>query len=384
MAKGGYSGVENVSRKIKKGYIGDENGIARKLKKVYVGDENGKARLCWSGKERIFVSMFPQTATAYYTPMAVTSNDGANWTLHQIGNFTTIYSMTTTTPMYGNEKFVSTIYDYNVSTSKYTNYIFTSEDGEHWTKGVDVNLLPWSNNNFTYGNGKFVLTSTSACWYSTDTINWTKSASYNTNNCCDYHVCYANGMYYGVGQNRRFSYSYDAENWTTNIYDLMGTEDYKYYHKVCYGNGVFVLLQGGTMNIGVSKDYGKTWSYNLLPYVGYYGIYDSAQIFFKDGMFYIYEYKTFYNYNGGASACVTKYTSTDGINWGYYGSNLLPYDENLYFNSLTYNNGVIIMRHIYNGIYYSLDDGNTWSVHPSAYFMGGVSTNVDGGKGDLK
>ena len=57
MAKGGYSGVENVSRKIKKGYIGDANGTARKIKKAYVGDENGIAKLVLSSTPKMIIRL---------------------------------------------------------------------------------------------------------------------------------------------------------------------------------------------------------------------------------------------------------------------------------------------------------------------------------------
>jgi hypothetical protein len=163
MAKAGYSGVDNIARKIKKGYVGHEDGLAKKLKKAYVGDENGIAKLVLSSTPKMII----YTGSTIY----ISEDNGNSYERVFTKPSDTTYSFSCMT--YGNGKFVL------LCSGTSSSPVYTSEDGITWTISSSFSYV--NNCNICFGNGMFLASfkttnewrDSSRLYKSTDGISWT-------------------------------------------------------------------------------------------------------------------------------------------------------------------------------------------------------------------
>ena len=189
------------------------------------------------------------------------------------------------TSAYGNSTFVATV---NFGTSA-----ATSTDGITWTLITLPASAAWHAT--TYGNGVFVLVSTSTtAATSTDGITWTlrtlPSASYW------YGVAYGNGVFVTAGNGTaNAATSTDGITWTARTIPTGNWE------QMAFGNGVFVTPGRLVGNAAYSTD-GITWATSTIAGGGQF-----AEITFGNGKF-VAAYG-----DGGSSSSAA--VSTNGITW---------------------------------------------------------------------
>ncbi|WP_135555315.1 InlB B-repeat-containing protein [Paenibacillus cymbidii] len=170
---------------------------------------------------------------------AMTSADGANWTIHASGieSNTMLFSVT-----YGNGLFVAV---------GWAGKIFTSPDGVNWTSrtsGSGEYLY-----NVTYGNGLFVASGSSdVITTSADGITWTVRSSGNFANSFQ-SALYANGMFVAVGMSGLLKTSSNGTSWTSRS---SGTTNH--FRSITYGSGNFVAV--GDSGMIMTSSNGTSWT----------------------------------------------------------------------------------------------------------------------------
>jgi hypothetical protein len=234
MAKGGYSGVENVSRKIKKGYIGDANGTARKIKKAYVGDEDGKARLCWTNSGIIF--------TYYYSRIFKSIDNGLTWSV-AFYNSSYVFSGIC---IFDNKVVVSG----TITTQPPNNFgvLIYSSDGVNW-----ITVKNGSDSSFasvyamTTDESKIVMMLEGKSFlYTTDLKTFTKKTidniEYVITGYCD--IAYHNNRYVIVGYQYNIAYLLD-NNFNVVSRVQLSTNYDKYSQAVAVGGGMYAVSGSG-------------------------------------------------------------------------------------------------------------------------------------------
>lgn len=88
--------------------------------------------------------------------------------------------------------------------------LYRSEDGENWTS-CTLDAMMFTLRDIAYGNGKYVLSSSSRSFWSSDGIHWYADWS---NNYSYTGVGYANERFVRVSEGHGIYYSEDGENWT--------------------------------------------------------------------------------------------------------------------------------------------------------------------------
>lgn len=240
--------------------------------------------------------------------IAAYSTDGINWiqtTLPAIQKWNT--------PTHINDKIIimpntGETSSLNINGSEESNIGAYSTDGINWTEFTLPKAKNW--NHPVYGNGLFVVSSTTTAYnqtgtvaYSADGINWNLSSTpeYNTPTHQN-DPLYANGVFVITGRSTSdLVYSTDGINWK-----LKSIGKYGGWNAPLYGNGVFLVSANGDGINGSSADYiwystdGINWNQSILPVNQKWNT-----PVFAEGMFVI---TPFDNSTIGAY-------SSDGINW---------------------------------------------------------------------
>lgn len=211
------------------------------------------------------------------TAKVIYSSNGSTWTTSS-----TLPRSTSWGPIaYGNGKFV-------LLTSSATGYAAYSSDGITWSSST-TSSIAWSK--VIYANGKFVAVGNSAIATSIDGITWTNGsipAGINTD------ITYgASGFVVSRYSGNTALLSSDGITWTTVT--LPATKVWSY---AAYGNGVYLVMTESY--VATSTD-GINWSGRSLPT----GTWFSPK--FGKGLFVIA--------NGDSSATNGIATSPDGITW---------------------------------------------------------------------
>ena len=353
MAKGGYSGIDNVSRKIKKGYIGDENGKARKLKKAYIGDENGKARLCWSGNRLIIATVYGSGDVL--APGIYYSNNNFKTITLAVATDKYFSPMSTVTSESKALVVGYSPYDDTIHTAPYLMY---SIDGISWSDKYRITSSDGyrSAGCSFYGGGTFLIPDYGLrIFISQDNgVSWV-SKTYNAG---DSNFCYGKGLYLCSGKSVPHQPYY-----TTNLFTSITSGS---GHAVDTTQGLvacwlyspkldmFVTLnKKGNSSYSVpycnisssySKD-GKNWSNTLYNTINS-NLNISTNMLEVDDCFYALAYDSY-------SSVMYTCKSSDGIGWTFTKciihistgeiapySNISPYSG--YGNTLIYQNGEFI------------------------------------------
>lgn len=205
----------------------------------------------------------------------LTSNDGENWDLINIGenNWNNIiytnnkfimvgdlaYIETSMTGTQWNEpiKYARTVNYLN--NSIYANgkfvmvgskgYISLSSDAQNWSFPIEVGTNDWQS--ITYGANKYVVVGNNGyISTSVDGITWTNPIQIGNNNW--YGVAYGNNVFIVVGQDGYISYSNDGTNWIEPIQIDVPT-----LNAIIYSNGRFVAV--GYYGFSIVTVNGKKW-----------------------------------------------------------------------------------------------------------------------------
>jgi hypothetical protein len=152
---------------------------------------------------------------------------------------------------YGNNKFVALAA---------SGLIYTSVDGQNWTKGSTTGMPMGAG--LTFGDGKFVAVGTeNKINYSTDGLNWLSSPIIVDGAAGWREVAWGGGKFVTVGLNSFTSTSTDAVTWTAPAKTQESAQGNLI--SITYGDGKFVAVGGGGANNSglfyYSED-GQSWS----------------------------------------------------------------------------------------------------------------------------
>jgi hypothetical protein len=172
---------------------------------------------------------------------------------------------------------------------------------------------------------------------------WTK----RTLPSCSYYwnsVCYANGVFIIIGGG---SYSTSAALVSSNGVDwtLRTIGFNSLWNSITYGNGRFVAVGRNSSNSAVSTDNGASWTQGTLP-----ASQSWYSVAFGNGRFVAVAW-------GSSTAAY----SSDGITWT---ATTLPGASNLCWTSVTCGNGRFVAVNAYDNTAAYSDDGITWASTP--------------------
>ena len=201
------------------------------------------------------VGLFVAVAVTGTGNRVMTSPDGINWTSRTSAANNDWWGVTYGTPN-GVGLFVA------VAATGTGNRVMTSPDGINWTLRTSAADSNWFS--VVYGNGLFVAVAAffgvNRVMTSPDGINWTlrPSASDSDNWVkVTYGTPNGVGLFVAVASTGRVMTSPNGINWTLRVTissSIWG---------VCYGNGLFVAVSFGTLNIIISSN-GINW-YSMTP-----------------------------------------------------------------------------------------------------------------------
>lgn len=230
--------------------------------------------------------------------------------------------------------------------SRSTRPTFYSEDGLHWTEGSGITLTRQDGSvyNICYGNGMFIIGGyNSGIFYSEDAINWYQGTGIATNKSV-FKPTYGNGVFVAGGQDMPY-WSEDGKDWTRGTdstgYGYLSSSAVDWLQFV---NGVFYGML--TPNGGIGNRHpvysldGETW-------------YAASDI--GGAKFIVYD--------NGRFMCETESDvkwSEDGVNWTVGVTFATANVANTgYFPCFC--NGRWYVGTYSEGLYYSTDNGATWT-----------------------
>lgn len=368
--------------------------------------------------------LFVAVGYDFYHPgkQVMTSNDGINWTLRNSVEGTYWYGV-----CYGNGLFVAVGYNGEMN----GNQVMTSPDGINWTSRVSAEDNSW--NSVCYASGLFVAVaagSSSHVMTSPDGKDWTvRDVDYRQS---WYSVCYGNGTLVAVSNlsylnqvmtstsNRisnyivtmdkfkesisntlidvgsNFSTPNDSNNMLIDnirslpmvragaIWELQTTPTIGSWKSVCYGNGIFVIVNGaynGSTTSVLSSTDGINWTESTMTQASWSSICHGKGLFVAVGRYNIATSPDGINWtvrnspnsywksvcfgNGRFVAIGTisnsdihGATSTDGINW-----TAMDISE-ANWSSVCYGNGIFVaVQNVGAGIIATSSNGINWATH---------------------
>lgn len=201
---------------------------------VNVAYGNGKFVACYYYSRSTFGS---------YTNRSVYSNDGITWELGQSGATTSGH---VTSLIYGNNKFIAPLTNGKIW--------YADENGTSFDIQLEAGLNPAQYDKISYGNGKFVVCSSSVqdvIFYSDDGLAWT-----STSNTAYYYnsLTYGNGNFIAQIKNSdRILYSHDAITWNYVTLPIDRT-----YEAIAHDGNKFIAIAKDSTDIIFSKN-GINW-----------------------------------------------------------------------------------------------------------------------------
>jgi hypothetical protein len=196
-----------------------------------------------------------------------------------------------------------------------------------------------------YAENKFVATGGSVVAYSDDSINWTTSYIPWNGAVSNQSITYGNGVYVVTSSTNSYvAYSRDLSTWT------LASVTYQNYQTAAYGNGRFVI-NAGTV-VGISTN-GANWS-SVTP-TGSQPNYQALK--FQNGYFYSSGSRSV---DGIAWEPLNISVSVGNISYGnglYFGaqynsSNYAYSYDGVNFTAATIANNVYVGTEYHNGVYY--------------------------------
>jgi hypothetical protein len=196
-----------------------------------------------------------------------------------------------------------------------------------------------------YAENKFVATGGSVVAYSDDSINWTTSYIPWNGAVSNQSITYGNGVYVVTSSTNSYvAYSRDLSTWT------LASVTYQNYQTAAYGNGRFVINAGGV--VGISTN-GANWS-SVTP-TGSQPNYQALK--FQNGYFYSSGSRSV---DGIAWEPLNISVSVGNISYGnglYFGaqynsSNYAYSYDGVNFTAATIANNVYVGTEYHNGVYY--------------------------------
>ncbi|MFY7838730.1 MAG: T9SS type A sorting domain-containing protein [Lacibacter sp.] len=307
---------------------------------------------------------------------------------------------------YGNSVYVTLV----------NNKVYTSADGNNWSRVTDASVPTGTFNSLSFGTGLFVAAGNNGLLFtSTNGINWTTRTSGTANHL--YDVQFLNSSFYAVGNNATLLTSSNGTSWSVVTMGTGLADDM--FMNITYGNSLYVIgvREQSTGNLiiyrsatGLSNSWtkqnlgfaslnkvqylkdrfyiftsgtdvytsanGSTWTNSTAsmiltlpnattqnigsPNQAFHGIYDGSKI-------YLFGYAGYYSSYGSI------FSSTDGINFtlepktAYIVAQGSAYINNKYFQYG--NEGVVAST---NGTVYKYPGGNYYSVASSGTAYVGV------------
>lgn len=229
----------------------------------------------------------------------------------------------------------------------------TSADGVTWTQRTLSTQGEWSS--AAYGAGVFVICGRQTsgglytiCMSSSDGITWsnrTLPASISAPKVVTYGI----GIFVmiAVGSSSYFT-SGDGTTWTQRSLPISST-----YNDIVYGNGLFFISDMNDPKKCLVSSDGINWSQKTNP--GYSSV-NNRFLSYGDGYFFDIQ-------RNGTSQTI--YKTLNGDDWSQVSNPSVG--SGLYFGKILYGNGILIMPlgesggSVSNIIYYSTNDGDSWS-----------------------
>ena len=133
--------------------------------------------------------------------------------------------------------------------------VLTSTDSAHWTATTPESITS-TPTSVCYGEGKFVIVSSSGIYTSTDSTASSWSQTGTLTNASS--VCYGDGLFVAVASDSS-AYRYSTDGGTTWS---SGTMSQSGYNSVCFGNGLYVAV--GDDKVATSSS-GESWTQRVAP-----------------------------------------------------------------------------------------------------------------------
>jgi len=275
-----------------------------------------------------------------YVAVGANGNDGTAWTSPDLQTWTPhvfdAYSKNLNAIAYGNGKYVAVGENFNGVAS-----IVTSSDGVSWSKNTSISDAT-SLYSLAYGNGLFVAVGTNGSvrlLTSTDGVTWTQPTLPATSYTNLYFIKYINNQFFAIGGdmagNNLLWKSTDGTNWTDISSTYTATSDI--LAGVTYHNGKYYLLgyDGATYEYFVisSSDLSSWSGKHRITNVSITGSW--ANQFDSDGTnLYVI------GADMGTYAYDIYYSTDDGASWSAAGEN---YDSNYPMGISYANNQMMIL-----------------------------------------
>ena len=153
-------------------------------------------------------------------------------------------------------------------------------------------------------------------YYSTDGINWIGITTNNDNYTQIISLCYGDGKYIALCGYDKISnpsistniyqYSTDGINWISGTIDKTSRK----YNKVCYGNGVFLVIAFDTNTIAYTKSSSLNWTVDT-SFTSFK--ITTCEYDLNEDQFWIIGYQSDSSYSNGVGQTKYKYVSTEKL-----------------------------------------------------------------------